>query len=351
MSDRGVTNKAGTDWKEVFLGGSKEAEDEMIRRQFAPEINRIQSDIRRIGEQSKINRAQHGNMIAGIKNAQFEVLRDIPADLQVGLFQPGVKYTAHVRLSNASSIAQVDSARDLRGAAVRVIDDNGKNHDFLMTNAPFSHARDARQFMIISSAVVRQGGVPAALWKLRAWRTVAGLVRIAKRLGLKEAMRILRTIKEQTSRPVASVATEQYWSRAPFAFGAVAVKFMLKGSGPLAVAVGGPGEGAPNLRAELVSRLRAGDVRFDFKVQRYIDAARTPIEDATVEWKEEDAPFITIARLVIPKQELDANSEADIDNYAFNPWNTGSDDYRPLGSMNRARKLVYSASAKLRSGS
>jgi len=348
VSDSRVTDKAGTDWAEVFLGGSKEAEDEMIRRQFAPEINQIQSDIQRVGDQSKINRAQHGDMIAGTSTAQFEVLRDIPEDLQVGLFQPGKKYMAHVRLSNASSIEQGDSARDLRGAAVRVIDDNGKNHDFLMTNAPFSHARDAHQFMIISSAVVRQGGIPTVLWKLRAWRTVAGLVRIAKRLGLKEAMRILRTIKEQTSRLVASVATEQYWSRAPFAFGAVAVKFMLD---PLAVAVGGTGDRPASLRAELVARLRAGDVEFDFKVQRYIDAARTPIEDATIEWKEEDAPFITIARLVIPKQELDTSSESNINNYAFNPWNTSSDDYRPLGSMNRARKLVYSASAKLRGGS
>lgn len=345
MSESRIIDKAGTNWKETFLGGSKEAEDEMIRQQFAPEINRIQSDIRRIGEQSKINRAQHGTMIAGTKNARFEVLSDIPEDLQVGLFQPGKKYTAHVRLSNASSIEQGDSARDLRGVAVRVIDDNGNNHDFLMTNAPFSHARDARQFMIISSSVVRQGGVPAALWKIRAWRTVAGLVRIAKRLGVKEANRILRTIKAQASRPVASVATEQYWSRAPFAFGAVAVKFMLD---PHAVA---GGETSSNLRAELVSRLREGDVRFDFKVQRYIDAVRTPIEDATVEWKEEDAPFIAIAHLVIPRQELVGGVEADINDYAFNPWNTGSDDYRPLGSMNRARKEVYLASAKLRSGS
>ena len=339
-----VADKAGTNWNETFLGGSKEAEDKIIRQQFAPEINRIQKDIRRIGEQAKFNRAQHGSMIASTKDAWFEVSRDIPEDLQVGLFQPGKKYAAHVRLSNASSIEQGDSARDLRGVAIRVIDD-GKNHDFLMTNAPFSHARDARQFMIISSAVTRQGRVPAPLWKLRALKTVVGLVRITRQLGVKEAKRVLSTIKAQTSRPVASVACEQYWSRAPFAFKDVAVKFMLD---PLAVA----GERAiPGLRVEFASRLRAGDVTFDFKVQRYVDAIRTPIEDATVEWKEEDAPFIAIARLVIPRQELDGRSEAEINEYAFNPWNASSDDYRPLGSMNRARKLVYAASAKLRSES
>jgi hypothetical protein len=34
--------------------------------------------------------------------------------------------------------------------------------------------------------------------------------------------------------------------------------------------------------------------------------------------------------------------------YEFSPWNTNLDEFRPLGSMNRARKLVYHASAKLR---
>lgn len=344
MSGQVVAERAGTGWQEVYLGGSKEAEDEMIRRQFAPAINRIQRDIRRTGGQGNFTRAQHGTLIAATKNARFEVSPDVPGDLQVGIFRPGRQYAAHVRFSNASSIEQGDSVPDLRGAAVRVIDDDGKPHDFLMTNAPFSHARDARQFMVIASAAVRVGR-PAALWKVRAWRMAAGLVRVARRLGVKEAMRVLRTTRAQTSRPVASLATQRYWSRAPFAFGAVAVKLMLD---PLAVA----DEGAsPDLREELVSRLRAGDVRFDFKVQRYVDAASTPIEDATVEWKEEIAPFVTIARLIIPRQELDPASEADIEGYAFNPWNGASAEFRPLGSMNRARQVVYSASAKMRGGS
>ena len=346
VSNLAATNKEGTGWKEDYLGGSKEAEDEMIRRRFAPEINRIQRDIRRIEDAAHIKRAQHGRMIAGTKNAQFEVLADIPEDLRAELFQPGKSYSARVRFSNASTIEQPDLARDLRGAAVRVIAYNGKLHDFLMTNAPYSHARDARQFMIIASAVVRVGR-PAALWKLRGWRTVAGLVRIAMRLGPKEAMRVLRTIREQTSRPVASLASESYWSRAPFAFGPVAVKFKLE---PAEIAgQRGSTEAAPDLRAEIISRLREGDVRFDFKIQRYVDEERTPIEDGTVEWKEADAPFVTVARLVIPAQELDAEDEAEIDGYAFNPWNASVDDFRPLGSMNRARRLVYSASAKLRS--
>lgn len=341
-----TTSHAGTDWHEDYLGGSKEAEDNMIRKRFVPEVNRIQRDIREIEEKHSIGRAQHGKMLAGISNAHFDISPDIPSDLQLGLFRPGQSYPALVRFSNASSFEQIDAARDLRGAALRVISDGGKEHDFLMTNAPFSHARDARQFMTIASAVTRRGR-PAIIWKSSAGRLVPGLLRIARRLGVQEALRVLRTIRTQTSRPVTSLAAEQYWSRAPFAFGPVALKFKLQPSAN----EGAPDPNStptPDLRRELIARLNKGPVEFDFRVQRYVDPDKTPIEDGTVEWTEADSPFTTIARLVIPQQTLDPDVEIKVNNLAFNPWITSSEDIRPLGSMNRARKLVYEASAHLR---
>ncbi|HYX48416.1 MAG TPA: hypothetical protein VE843_01640, partial [Ktedonobacteraceae bacterium] len=42
-------------------------------------------------------------------------------------------------------------------------------------------------------------------------------------------------------------------------------------------------------------------------------------------------------------------AEALVDNLEFNPWNT-TDDFRPLGNLNRARRIVYQASANYRSG-
>jgi catalase len=345
MSNRTMADGAGTGWIEVYLNGSKSAEEKLITQRFAPEINRIQKDIQRIEGAQRIKRAQHGKMLAGTKNAEFQVLPDIPDDLRIGLFQPGKSYPAHARFSNASSIEQPDSARDLRGVAIRVKPDVGSDHDFLMTNAPYSHARDSKQFMIIASAASRVGR-PAMLWRLGAWRTLAALVRLVRRLGLKEALRVLRTVRQQTSRPVASLATESYWSRAAFAFGPVAVKFKLE---PATKDDSSQTQQCTDLRAELLARLRQGGLIFDFKVQRYVDEDRTPIEDGTVEWKEEDAPFVTIARLVIPSQELNQADELEVDSTAFNPWNTSSEEFRPLGSMNRARQAVYEASARLRS--
>ena len=49
-----------------------------------------------------------------------------------------------------------------------------------------------------------------------------------------------------------------------------------------------------------------------------------------------------------PAPEAQARAAA-IDALAFNPWNT-TDDFRPLGNLNRARKAAYDASAAHRGG-
>jgi hypothetical protein len=337
---------AGTGWREVYLGGSQEAEETLINEQLAPEINRIQLASEHIRGRRKALRALHSKMIAGTKHARFEVLEDIPSDLRVGPFQPGKSYTAEVRFSSASSVEQPDIIRDLRGIAFRIKDDAGKHYDFLMTSAPYSHVRDAREFVLVASAVVLEG-TPAFLWRNGTWRKLAGLVRIARQLGVSDARRVLKTISRQTAHVTTSLATESYWSRAPFAFGDVAVKYRLV---PSTEEVGGvpPIRNTQDLRAELISRLRERPVEFDFQVQRFVDEARTPIEDASVDWKAEDAPFVTLAHLVVPPQVLNVHDEEAIERHSFSPWNTGSGGILPIGNMNRARKQTYHASVTLR---
>ena len=82
-----------------------------------------------------------------------------------------------------------------------------------------------------------------------------------------------------------------------------------------------------------------------------MDDASTPIEDGTVEWTPERSPFVPLAELTIPPQRLDdAAGEAlakQLDLARFNPWNTPA-EIRPIGSLMRARNLVYQASQALR---
>jgi hypothetical protein len=62
---------------------------------------------------------------------------------------------------------------------------------------------------------------------------------------------------------------------------------------------------------------------------------------------------LRVARLTIAGQDVGSlearTTERRIDALAFNPWNT-TDEFRPLGNLNRARKVAYDVSAEHRLG-
>ena len=91
----------------------------------------------------------------------------------------------------------------------------------------------------------------------------------------------------------ADLLSTRYWSQAPSRLGPHVVKYSAR---PLDADAGAtPGAPPDFLRDRLAARLAAAPARFEFLVQRYVDDARTPIEDATVEWLERDAPFERVA--------------------------------------------------------
>ena len=73
-----------------------------------------------------------------------------------------------------------------------------------------------------------------------------------------------------------------------------------------------------------------------------------PIEDPSIEWKESDSPFISIAKITIMQQQFDTEEQQTFfENLSFSPWNA-LDEHRPIGELNRIRKQVYQASSKHR---
>ncbi|GAC1455482.1 MAG: catalase family protein [Ktedonobacteraceae bacterium] len=342
MTNKAASKQYSRDWQEVYSGGSPEAEARQFAA-FAQQIKRIQAQLKQREHAPIIRRAFHAKIhvgitdTVGIANAEFRVLPGISEELRVGIFQPSATYQAAVRFSSASGAIQPDATKDLRGVALRVMTDQGNVHDFLMTDAPASHARNARQFMVAADAM-------ASRWK------IISLLKLLIGLGLTESWRMVQALMKE-SRKIDSLATDQFWSRAPYRFGPYAVKFSLQ---PTGNAPRGSASSDENyLKEDFIQRLLRGPITFDFKLQCYVSETKTPIEDGTVEWKESDAPFETIAQLIIPQQDLRTTSAKEtellVDNLAFNPWNT-TDEFRPLGNLNRARRTVYQASADYRSG-
>jgi hypothetical protein len=270
--------------------------------------------------------------------------------LQNGLFQRGAAHDSIVRFSNARGEVLGDLSKDQRGIAVRVKTtpderlspmDHANIQDFLMTNTPVSFARNPVQFIEVGEILL--GGV-------------AGVVpRLVKKYGFKEARRILGVFLA----PLISFTPYQmneYWSRTSFQFGKQAVRFLLRPvaaedrisareqlSAVVRSLIQGGEQKEYYLRQRLKKALKEGEVCFEFCVQLFVDEKRTPVEHAYIEWKETDSPPIPIATLILPRQDIDSQLQADIEHMAFNPWNTS--EFTPLGLINLARKKVYDASA------
>lgn len=314
-------------WTETYSLGSPEAERELHAR-LADDMAAIQARLaRRTGRTGQ--RTLHAKIIAGIASARLEVDGTFPADLAQGHFQPGAILPAQVRLSNASSLHQADVAPDMRGMAIRLDLGPEGRHDLLATSFPVSHARDAVQFVKV--AQIANG--PKALI----------LPRFVLAFGVSETLRIIRNVRSG-ARGSPSIATEQFWSRGAILWGTAGpVRFTLR---PEATAAAGTP--APDLGAELASRRAQGPIRYRLCLQRFVDTARTPIEDGAVEWLEALSPMIPIATLVLPVEPdaavVRAETEA-VDQIAFSPWNAPA-AFRPLGNLNRARGPVYAASAR-----
>ncbi|MEV6591103.1 peroxidase family protein [Streptomyces acidicola] len=329
---------------ERYEGGSPEAE-RLVFERLARELMDVQVRNRRAGG-GGIARAFHAKAPVGVENARLRFHDDLPAELRVGFAQPGAEYAATVRLSNASGIRQGDGSPDLRGAAVRVRGPEGESHDLLATSHPVSHARNAREFVAFAKAMA---GARNPLQK------AFGLfVKLPLAVGLGTANRMRKNVQAATRRTVDSLATETYWSRGAILWGdAGPVRYLLR------PAVGSPPAATTDrkdpqfLQGEFTRRLAKTDVVFDLCVQRYVDERHTPVEDASVEWQDTVAPALPIARLTLPRQDLssaEARAAAQrIEELAFNPWYT-TNEFRPLGNINRARKAAYRASSAHRLG-
>ena len=271
---------------------------------------------------------------AGCVEAEFTVADGLPPDQRVGLFAAPRTYRAWIRFANASTSS--DRERDTRGMAIKVLGVAGENlmpgstvQDFILNSHPVMMVPGTREFLELLQAN-EAGGLRRALYFLT--HPKAARIAMASR-----------------SNPTCHLDIP-YWSTTPYRFGASrAVKYVATpasaGSSPLPHPLT-----ESYLRDALRSRLARGEAAFDFMIQPQTDPRRMPIEDASVEWKAEDSPYVRVARVRIPAQEVnDPARESRCEQVSFNPWNCLA-EHRPLGSMNRARRDIYTAMAAFRSG-
>ena len=329
-----------TDWKETI------ADDEAERfERYAELLGALQKKRARDG--AALDRALHAKGQIGLE-AELTVLPDLPEHARVGPFATPATYRAYVRYSNGSGARQADGKGDVRGIAVKLLGVAGKKL------IPGLESATTQDFLLIQSAATPFRNADEFVWFVQAAARPALLLpRVLGHFGPRRGLKLLRQLIGGISRPVVSLATSRYYSALPIRFGPYAVHYALAPTVADAPAAR-RGRSPDYLAEELAARLAEGAVTYDFRVQFYRDEARTPIEDASREWREEESPFVTLARLTLPKQSPGSprgrRVAAFIESLSFDPWHALV-ELRPLGDMMRARNHAYRVSTKARGAS
>lgn len=280
----------------------------------------------------------------GCVKAQVQVLNDLAPELRQGVFaEPGKTWQASVRLSNGNAYPQFDSIRDARGMAIKLLDVPGKQllqeqpvrteQDFVMFNHPNFFVSDVAEYRTNVAAQADGKKVMAFFPSLdpRSWQ-------------VRHLFIALATLSPAPASPTQTT----YFSVSPYKFGNANVKFRVAPDPQSCPGYTLPAqnEKLPNfLRSALVQQLSTDRVPacFVLQVQRQDPSKFMPIEDTSIEWRESDAPFETVARVKIPAQDFDTPAQnLQCDNQSFNPW-FGLEAHRPIGGINRLRKAVYEA--------
>jgi catalase len=274
----------------------------------------------------------------GCVKASFKVVPDLPENLKVGVFAEPKEYNCWVRLSNASTHPKPDKKKDIRGLAIKLMSVPGEKmlkdelhddtQDFLLMTHETFFSKNLIKFGKTMTAVTAKSKMKLILYFLNPmhWGLLA---------------RLMKSMKKCTN-----VLSETYWSTQPYRFGAPdkAVKYMVKPSAANNIINEGTEED-DYLRVNMSQTLNTNAVSFDFFVQFQTNADLMPIEDPTVPWT---STFRKVATLTIVKQDFDSQEQMNFgENLSFNSWHT-LPAHRPLGSFNRARRVVYETMTKYR---
>jgi catalase len=292
--------------------------------------------------------------------AQFEVLdvaegREpaLAARLAQGIFaKPGI-YPATVRFGNADSKKNSDFKADVRSLSFSVdltrsgtvVPDAGYGRqDFSMQNTTTLPINDSPAFLAIIKLLTASN--PAAgLWslsfedKLRVFRTLA----------------LVQVQSHQTIKPYQQM---RFGSNVPFRHGPVEVVKYSATPSPNNLARPLQRSNPNGLQDELIRHVQEDNrmSSFDFGVQ-FLDPDKMTyrgkkydasfwIENASVEWKESEAPFHTVARLTLLRGSHLGPEETKA--VYFDVTHHSSSDSTPVGSINRARARAEAASREAR---
>ena len=298
-------------------------------------------------------RASHAKSTACVTGT-LTVASGLPSELAQGLFATPGSHPVAIRFAQGPGETLGDRVSTHRGMAIKVFGVPGEKLP--------GHNADTQDFVLATGTTFPSG-------------TAQGFLRDAKQIGaatpLPEAYksavsstmrnfnRLLHAFGTESPKadffghPFSHPLADAYFSQAPIRYGNYVAKLGAFPSSATQEALKtwqlDPKQDEDGFRHAAVDFIGANETVFEVRAQLWTDAETQPIEDTSVEWPTDDAPFVTVATIRIPAQ--DAYSPARQHYFdevmTFRPAHALA-AHRPLGSVMRARLQVYLALSAFR---
>jgi len=305
----------------------------------------------------------------GLARAEVEILDGLPEPYAQGIYAKPGRHEAMVRFSNGTN--HVGSDRFLGpivGIGLKMfgiegktlLDDEPDSHtfDYALINHPVFFANTLKHYVFIQSLFGNIGVAPptnlspeqkqAAIHSfLYNWVTGKGTLP-PDEWAWEELGAFLRLAQ---TKPI-NLLLSTYWTMGAVRHGDYVAKVRVAPVQSFADRVEQReidlNSAQQVFRPALVAELLKRPYEFDIQVQLSTSLDRMPVEKTTVVWPESLSPFVTVAKLRLPQQDIGGEDYFErMDKTSMSPWRV-TEEHRPLGSIMRARKEVYRQSSILR---
>jgi len=274
----------------------------------------------------------------GVVHAEFEVLDGLPVHLRKGIFATPQRFAAWIRFSGSGPF----SPPDVSDAGIVSI-------GIKLTGVPgeklLADEKATQDFLGISCPTFTSPNVVENLKLQRQLNAGTPTFYFLNPFDSHYLDLVMQALYARMNRSPFEV---RYWSCVPYLLGeGQAMKYSVtpRASAKTKIPWNPP---ADWLRQAMTQTLLRREVEFDFSVQVQSDQCRMPIEDASIEWPESVSAFVPLARIRIPKQRFDWPEQFRFARaLSYNPWHAIA-EHRPLGNLNRARRVIYHELSRLR---
>ena len=291
----------------------------------------------------------------GILMGTLTVDTNLPPELAQGLFAKPAEYEVVMRISTTAGDILPDGVSLPRGLALKIVGVEGERlpraqgsaQDFILVNGKVFQAKTASEFgkslKLLAKTTDRMEGTKTVLSSV-----LRGVNSALQAIGVESS-----TLGSLGGAPNVDPLGETYYSVTPFRYGDFIAKFSVAPVSPALKAVTGKIIDATDrpdaIRETVRAEMQGTEGVWEFRVQLCRDLEKQPVEDATVEWKEDEAPFVRVGLITAhPQDSWDAaRVDAVNEKMRFSVW-TGLAAHQPLGNINRARKATYKHSADFR---